>query len=646
MDNKSTNDEREQMKQPLSASLNESSKVPPVNPLNDVAISTIRINQRPVEMVVSNVDLSGSSGDPMTAKTSSGTPTTSSGDDRDFTGGNAGEGTTSYQSGTGNEQHRQQQQSRISRGANRTNDGSALPVPGNDGSYQLLGGPATVVASRLPPPNPDTTTNVSSSGSGGEGEVIQDNLIQPHREPEYHTIRKTFSKLPKRAESSRRGRPKSSTTDSSSMEDGSVKKKAPKTSPGATKTKEKLSPRISDRHIARGRSSPSPDSLDSGGDGDEGGGSSSGSGTEGGYAGSASSNASNEVSRQQESSPSVSSSEESEPKTKTKRDSALKSSKRVGGGSGDSSSSSEIADFSSGHSILDVEDAAGFTIKTFTSTQPASPSLSSNDGSIDDLEETYLRAKRSVVQDQARMLKAAARKRKANMKASKTSWGPDGRPLKWPRPNIRHKEMKGKKECRPAILTLGSDIMAHVLTFLNPPEILDVLTMPLSREWRQTFTSQPELWRVLCLVDPFKAKMEESNDSDSSDSIGSKDSYERHLLERYRLLYTSFVRCMKYLLQIREDAVNGRQPSFIDYGLAGVRSNGGGPPALVGINKSLQSFLARARGVLAESKEASSESNETSEDDDNLESQPTQIAVAMLPQRKVRNKLLRMLYHR
>eukprot|EP00957_Ditylum_brightwellii_P128321 9787709-Ditylum_brightwellii.AAC.2 len=51
--------------------------------------------------------------------------------------------------------------------------------------------------------------------------------------------------------------------------------------------------------------------------------------------------------------------------------------------------------------------------------------------------------------------------------------------------------------------------------------------MPLSKEWRQTFTLQPELWHVLCLVEPFKARMEEDEDksnTDDSDTTSSEDS--------------------------------------------------------------------------------------------------------------------------
>jgi len=276
-----------------------------------------------------------------------------------------------------------------------------------------------------------------------------------------------------------------------------------------------------------------------------------------------------------------------------------------------SSSSSEIADFSSGTSI-----------DTFESAPSTSPSLSSaNEESSDELEETYLNAKKAVVKDQVRYFKATARKRKAS---DARMWSRKTSPAKWPRPKM-HFSSKTKLDKRSPILRLGSDIMANVLTFLHPPDILDVLTMPLSKEWRRTFTLQPELWRVLCLVEPFKARMDDTMDNDTSeDSFVSinvkKESFDKALLDRYRLLYTSFVRCMKYLSQIREDALNGREPTFIDYG--GIaergRSSKRGPPLRLGSNKNLQLFLARARGVAEEAK-SYSESNDssTSESDSN-----------------------------
>jgi hypothetical protein len=162
-----------------------------------------------------------------------------------------------------------------------------------------------------------------------------------------------------------------------------------------------------------------------------------------------------------------------------------------------------------------------------------------------------------------------------------------------------------------AILALGSDTMAHVLTYLEPPDILDVLTMPLSKDWRQSFTFQPELWRVLCLVEPFNAKIKDEGLSSGEESFCSlnqdRSKIDKKFLGCYRLLYTSFVRCMKYLSQIKDDAINGRPPSFIDYGLGFDNHPDEGTidthaPSVIGPSKSLQSFLSRARGVIVDSK--------------------------------------------
>ena len=336
----------------------------------------------------------------------------------------------------------------------------------------------------------------------------------------------------------------------------------------------------------------------------------------------------------------MSSSEESRHKSKSKRHRAFKDENQIksskpeeGDGSGDSSTTSEIADFSSGNSD-DGEDggAGGFTIKGFNGSPSASPSLSS---SSNDLEETYISAKRQAVEDEALLLGATERNREADVAAEFESWTRHRMPAEagatkvtpapWPRSRIRAKDEKAKLDGRTPILNVGSDIMAHVLTFLHPPEILNVLTMPLSKNWRQNFTLQPELWRVLCLVEPFKARIEDDDDDDTSStdsfcSLNQNDDNgtEKRLLDRYRLLYTSFVRCMKYLSQIREDAVNGRPPTYIDYGVAGPN---GDAQSLVGTNKSLQSFLARARGVVSksllgsESDDSSGSSDQGSEQD-------------------------------
>jgi hypothetical protein len=133
------------------------------------------------------------------------------------------------------------------------------------------------------------------------------------------------------------------------------------------------------------------------------------------------------------------------------------------------------------------------------------------------------------------------------------------------------------------------------LTFLEPPRILDVLTMPISQDWMNTFTRQPELWRVLCLLEPFKARIDD--DADSADEAVEICPFNaevegRRTFGRFRMLYTSVVRCMKYLARIKEDATSGRSPSVIDFSGLGTSHR-----HEIGSNHNLQRFLARARGA-------------------------------------------------
>jgi len=166
------------------------------------------------------------------------------------------------------------------------------------------------------------------------------------------------------------------------------------------------------------------------------------------------------------------------------------------------------------------------------------------------------------------------------------------------------------------ILGLGCDIMAHILTFLQPPDALEVLTMPLSKDWLSTFTRQPELWRVLCLLHPFKADVAEEDDVSSNDSLDSFPDLEQELLQtlgKSRLLYTSFVRCIRYLARIEDDALHGRSPTNIDFGTTIAASHN------INANDNLKNFLARARGVVVgdEAIDASSDISDDGDDNNN-----------------------------
>ena len=386
------------------------------------------------------------------------------------------------------------------------------------------------------------------------------------------------------------------------------------------------------------------------------GGSSSGSGTDGtedGYAGSVSSNENGSGNQQlgsSSSSPSETSSEECEQQEgrhkskRHRRDGSKHKSSRGTQERGDLESSSEIADFgSSGSSeTMDEEDvnnrrecgdAPAFRMKEFSAS--SSPSLSSSNYSDSDgLELAYLSAKRDADAEHERMLKTIIRRKKSK---KSSMHGKSSTALAFHIATGKELACKNLKDRKPPILAMGCDVMAHILTFLHPPEILDMLTMPLSKCWRRNFTSQPELWRVLCLVEPFKAIMVDpgTTPSQSLGAIaikGRADSLNQgiynvktekntgKLLDKYRLLYTSFVRCMKYVSQIRDDAINGRPPAYIDYGISGAigsdsdmhsntnikktnnrNSSGPPPPLSLGSNRNLQLFLAQARNVVLKS---------------------------------------------
>lgn len=148
-----------------------------------------------------------------------------------------------------------------------------------------------------------------------------------------------------------------------------------------------------------------------------------------------------------------------------------------------------------------------------------------------------------------------------------------------------------KLEGKPPIMALGCEVMAHVLTFLEPTETLDVLTMPLSKDWLNMFTRQPELWQVLCLLEPFKGQLGEEYDisDDKSDSSLSLEA-------KFRLLYTSYVRCMRCLTRIKDDVIEGRPLSIID---DGVVLGGCKGCCNIGANRNLQQLTAKARGLVA-----------------------------------------------
>lgn len=159
---------------------------------------------------------------------------------------------------------------------------------------------------------------------------------------------------------------------------------------------------------------------------------------------------------------------------------------------------------------------------------------------------------------------------------------------KKPCPNKEQEEDSKPKAKTPthetALLSIGPDTMAQILSFLTPVESHTLLTMPVSKRWRETFTFPQDIWKILCLSDPFFIKIDHSKKSrggnatttTTTESLSSEASFSsfpsvrlpelslKHMFGRYRLLYTSFVKCVRYLDQIKSDALQGRTPRGLE----------------------------------------------------------------------------------
>lgn len=129
------------------------------------------------------------------------------------------------------------------------------------------------------------------------------------------------------------------------------------------------------------------------------------------------------------------------------------------------------------------------------------------------------------------------------------------------------------------LYSLGSDIMSECLSYLPPLTVHMLLTAPLSKTFRSQFTQSQDVWRTLCLSKPFYArpdhhqrrqlnstkkamhsttnsttlKSPKSAQNDVNPSTLSSDLNDKnYVFGQHRTLYTSFIRCMKYLDRIRE----------------------------------------------------------------------------------------------
>jgi len=152
-------------------------------------------------------------------------------------------------------------------------------------------------------------------------------------------------------------------------------------------------------------------------------------------------------------------------------------------------------------------------------------------------------------------------------------------------------------------LNLGSDVMVAVLSFLEPRETIDLLTMPLCKQWRLSCTSDQELWRTMCCTKPFSADLPSYNaaidfcDDDDGPFCFPNDSNfsseNKNVLGEYRLMYTSFVRCRKYLDRVQnDDDLEGRVISVVK---ESKKSDDASRFPTFGVTKPLRKFLARSK---------------------------------------------------
>jgi len=166
------------------------------------------------------------------------------------------------------------------------------------------------------------------------------------------------------------------------------------------------------------------------------------------------------------------------------------------------------------------------------------------------------------------------------------------------------------------IYSLGHDAMANIASFLHPQETHSFLTTPLSKTWLQTYTAPQELWKILCTSKPFYAMLPSGGESGDDGSTSSyplcNDLQMRHLFGKYRLLYASFVRCMKYLNRLQDDALNGREPSVT------ATSN---PSDMYPFNNnvSLKAYFAKARRIVRSHRNGGIESQESLSSDSSNE---------------------------
>ncbi|KAL7513305.1 hypothetical protein ACHAXN_010387 [Cyclotella atomus] len=218
------------------------------------------------------------------------------------------------------------------------------------------------------------------------------------------------------------------------------------------------------------------------------------------------------------------------------------------------------------------------------------------------LEESFLSAKRNLSSgsspDEGKVVTASALESTTSSVSASASVALSKEKVGDSLTNSTHRPMKEVSFQDTLIYSLGPDVMALVVSFLEVPESHTFLTSPLSKTWLETYTVPQELWKILCTSKPFYANLEENPDGSSDISTCSfplcNDLEIRHLFGRYRLLYSSFVRCVKYLDRLRDDAINGRTPSGYNNSEQDLHP--------YNRNGSLKAYFARARRLVRRSR--------------------------------------------
>lgn len=168
----------------------------------------------------------------------------------------------------------------------------------------------------------------------------------------------------------------------------------------------------------------------------------------------------------------------------------------------------------------------------------------------------------------------------------------------------------------PPILNIGSDAMASILSYLEPAELLSFVIMPLSKKWRSTISQSEDLWKILCLTEPFNANYEDIAVEKHSAAFLFGNDFENDM-GRYCVVYTSFVQCWKYLECVKSESRKVCKRFSIPtipppFGLTFQKSN-----------SSLGSYLAQAQTVV---QNASNQQNDLEIESDKTNHNPFGVA--------------------